>query len=130
MTPPHLTRLSRLDLGIAVLDAILAVACGAGAGGLAGWAHGRGEPDDAAIWLGLGALLFVLMLVGAGFFAMLGRRVAEGRWRVAQTVAALLWLGAWPPIGLAVGGYMLWVCWVDPASKTRFDAGGAPRPAA
>lgn len=118
---PHLTRLARLDFAVAILDAVLAVGLGTGAVGLAVWAHGRDKPEDVAIWLGLGAVLFVLLMAGAAFFAVLGRQVRQGRWRIAQTVAGVFWLGAWPPLGLLVGGYMLWVCWGDPASKARFE---------
>ncbi len=64
-----------------------------------------------AVLLVLG-LLAVIHLVAA-------RRVREARWRIPQTILALLHLASFP-LGTAYGGYALWVCWFHEESRARF----------
>jgi hypothetical protein len=51
---------------------------------------------------------------------VIGYLVGSGRGRVPQTIIAVLMLGG-APIGTIYGLYALWVCWLDAASKARFE---------
>jgi len=70
-------------------------------------------------------LVGMLVCLGLAAFAfIMGRNVAEGRWRLPQTVWAVLCLGNNPPIGLAYGLYALWVCWANSETREVFDSVG------
>lgn len=113
----HLRNLARLDKATAALDGLMALGALAGTLALAVWALTDERWIDALLFAAAGGFATLMLICGAAFFAVLGNRISEGRWRLAQTVAAALWLGAWPPFGLLIGGYMLWVCWVHPPTR-------------
>ncbi len=117
----HLDRLVWLNRALSVVDLVLAGFALLGTIALVAWNLQEGRADSAAIWGVVGAFCTVMLVVGAMLFGWLARQVSQGRGRVPQTIAAALCLGAWPPVGLALGGYMLWVCWVDAESRVVFD---------
>jgi len=80
--------------------------------------------NDLQMMFGAG-FVGVLLCLGLAVFAYtMGRNVAEGRWRLVQTIWAVLSLGNNPPIGLAYGAYALWVCWANAETREVFDAAG------
>ena len=67
-----------------------------------------------------------IMVVAAGFLVgigvlhlVTGGKVGQGRWRIVQTVLAVINLSN-APLGTAYGVYALWVCWMNEESKRYF----------
>lgn len=78
-----------------------------------------GEPMG---WLFLLGGLVIGALLG-GLSLLHGRvagSVVNGRGRIAQSALATLHLLSFP-VGTAYSLYALWVCWVNEATKTKFD---------
>lgn len=68
----------------------------------------------------VGGLVLLLVLVGVGvLYFVTGNKVAHGRWRIVQTILAVLALASFP-VGTAYGGYALWVCWMNEETKGLF----------
>ncbi len=88
--------------------------------------------EPAAGWMMIGTAVFVAIMVGLTVILLkvTGNRVAVGRWRIFQTIMAVLNLTSNPPLGTAYGAYALWVCWGHPESRARFDDPQADVPAA
>lgn len=78
-----------------------------------------GEPMG---WLFLlGGILACALLCGlSALHARVARKLPEGRGRIAQTALATLHLLSFP-VGTGYSLYALWVCWVNDATKTKFD---------
>ena len=70
------------------------------------------------------SVLFMVLFMGITLpFALLhyltGKRVAEGRWRIVQTILAIMGIMNMP-VGTAYGLYSLWLCWMNEESKAQF----------
>lgn len=74
--------------------------------------------------LGAGAFGMTICFTLAGFAVVMARRVSTGRWRLPQTVWAILTLANNPPIGLLYGVYALWVCWGNAETRAAFERAG------
>ncbi len=75
-------------------------------------------PADELAGLHGGLALGTAICLGlAGFTFVMGRRVAAGRWRWAQTISAVMSAANNPPLGLAYAAYAMWVCWANPESR-------------
>ncbi len=79
---------------------------------------------DAYVMTGSAVFTFALGLIFGLIYWMLGSRIGRGRWRIPQTIFAVLGLFNNPPLGLLYGLYALWICWKNPESKKIFDDGG------
>lgn len=115
----HLRYVAWIDAAIAFLDAVLALGVGTGAAIAAWFAWDDGRESDALVLGGLGGGVALMLALGAVLFGLLARRFAAGRWRIPQTIAAVFLLASWPPLGLGLGAYTLWVCWVNPETRDR-----------
>jgi hypothetical protein len=116
----HLGTLRSANLVMAVLVGLVG-ALFAGIWGIGGILAIRdGEPMG---WLFLiGAILFgALFGVFSWAHGRVARRVGEGRGRIPQTALAIFHLASFP-LGTLYGIYALWVCWMNEATKTVFDA--------
>lgn len=119
----HLRYLSVINKVSAVFDLILLGVCGLVCIVLAFAIPGQ-DLFIIGTWIFTGLLLLVSGVVFGVLFWVLGNRVADGRWRIAQTVIAVLSLGNNPPLGLAYGIYAFYVCWVQEECKAVFEQGG------
>ena len=79
---------------------------------------------DAYVMTGSAVFTFALGFFMAVIYWMLGSRVGRGRWRIPQTIFAVMALLNNPPIGLLYGLYALWICWKNPETKKVFEDGG------
>ncbi len=79
------------------------------------------ETVDTSMLLGAMTVGVLMCFFFAVMAIAMGSRVAEGRWRWLQTVWAVLCIGNNPPVGAAYGLYALWVCWLNPDTKTAFE---------
>lgn len=120
----HLKVLSILDFvsaGLSILAMLLVGLSTAATIGLAVTSGGGSE-----VWTAMLPALVIngLVLVFLGVLAVIeilaGLRVRDGRGRILQTVVAVLSLLNCP-LGTLFAGYSLWVCWIDEASKARFE---------
>ncbi len=48
------------------------------------------------------------------------QRVRRGRWRLVQTALSSICLTN-VPVGMLFGIYSIWVCWVYPETRARFE---------
>ncbi len=79
-------------------------------------------PPDEVVMVYLALGVGVGMCLAFALFAyVMGRRVAEGRWRGVQSVWAVLTAANNPPAGLVYGAYALWVCWGNDETRAMFD---------
>jgi hypothetical protein len=62
----------------------------------------------------------VLCIVMGLLYQMTGKRLVQGRWRIMQTILALLNVTN-VPIGTAYALFALWVCWMNEESKAFFE---------
>ncbi len=121
----HLQGLKKVNNAYAWFNGLIGLICAIGMAGMTVFCWGE---DPLVGWIMLGTTVFTVVVVGGvtWLYVATGNRVAEGRWRIVQTVLAVLNVTSNPPVGTAYGIYALWVCWSEPAAKARFDAGGAP----
>ncbi len=73
-----------------------------------------------------------LIMIGAGVFGgglcivlglvyqMTGKRIVQGRWRIMQTILALMNITN-VPIGTAYALFALWLCWMNEETKAFFE---------
>ncbi len=90
---------------------------------VAGLASGQMGASEMVIFIVTAAVAFVTLLLMAAFYAVLGKKVSRGRWRLVQTIAAVFSLGSFP-IGTAYAIFALWVCWGNEETRAIFDEGG------
>lgn len=69
----------------------------------------------------LGICGFLLLLLWGALHITTGFLVGAGRGRAWQTLLAVTHVASFP-LGTAYALYAAWVCWLNPASKKKFDA--------
>lgn len=122
----NLKKLRRVNNFYALINAVLGIVSVIGIGIVMYSIEESG--DLPAVWLmgGVTLLTVVLVVLSVVLYIATGKRVEHGRWRIMQTVLAVLNVTSNPPLGTAYGAYAIWVCWMNPASKACFDAGRGP----
>jgi len=120
----HLRQLNKVNQAYAIFNVVVGLVCAVGMGWMTIISY---EADLLFGHIMLGSTILTVGLVGvfAALMLMTGTRVEQGRWRLMQTILAVLNISN-VPMGTAYGAYALWVCWSDPASKARFE--DAPPP--
>ncbi len=115
----HLQQLNKVNRAYAGITIAIGIVCAVGMGWMTAISY---EADAVFGHIMLGSTVLTVVLVGGTAVLMLltGSRVEQGRWRMMQTVLAVLNISN-APLGTAYGAYALWVCWSDPASKARFE---------
>jgi len=78
---------------------------------------------ELAVLAGSGFGGFLVCAVSGLVLWLVGRKVAHGRARMLQTLAAVLSLSSFP-VGTFYGAYALWVCWFNAETRDVFDSGG------
>lgn len=122
-----LTRLARFDRLYAGVTAAIGGAALAGLL-LAGLLVDEGGPGVGWLLAGIGALIVVVTVAMVALLLVTARRIEQGRWRGVQTALAILSVASNPPVGTAFGLISLWICWMHPGARARFQ--GRPEPAA
>ncbi len=114
----HLTTLKYINYIYAALFGLGAVIGGMALVGLSIIPLADGEAGGLIMTFGGLGLAFVL-----GLFALLhlvvGKGVENGRFRITQTILAVLNVSNFP-LGMAYGVYALWVCWANDETKAAF----------
>ena len=57
-------------------------------------------------------------------YQMTGKRIVQGRWRIMQTILALMNITN-IPIGTAYALFALWLCWMNEETKAFFEESNA-----
>jgi len=72
------------------------------------------------VMIGGGVGAGVVCIVMGMVYHMTGKRLVQGRWRIMQTILAVLNVTN-IPIGTAYALFALWVCWMNEESKAFFE---------
>ena len=121
----HLQGLKKVNNAYAWFNGVIGLICAIGMAVMTVVFWG----EDAMLGLIMaGTTVFTVVLIGGivVLLVMTGNRVEQGRWRLAQTILAVLNVTNNPPVGTAYGLYALWVCWSEPAAKAAFESPGGP----
>ena len=119
----QLSYLKRINNINAIINGILGVASLIGLVIMMVTSFRDGEAAIIGMMIGVTALTTVLVGLSVVLYVVTGKKVEQGRWRIVQTILAVLGVTNNPPLGTAYGVYALWVCWMHPESKARFEAG-------
>lgn len=119
----HLSYLKRVNNANAIITAVLGLAAVIGLGVMTYQTYQFGDPVTGLILVATTVFSLVMVAVSIVLYVITGKKVEQGRWRIMQTVLAVLNLGSNPPLGTAYGIYALYVCWFNDAAKSCFEAG-------
>lgn len=90
------------------------------------WVAGEFEPQAFWILCGGSAVVAVITALLALLYVSTGRKVTVGRWRLLQTLLAIVNMSSQPPVGLAYGLFAMTVCWSE-QNRAHFTGVGAGR---
>lgn len=69
-----------------------------------------------------GVLIFVALFEAteATTLVITAQRIRHGRWRLVQSSLSIICFTN-VPVGMLFGLYSIWVCWVNPETRARFE---------
>ena len=119
----HLQYLRRVNNANAWITAILSVAAFIGLGVMTYQVFQAGDRTSGGLLIATSAVTVLMVVASIVLYVITGKKVEQGRWRIMQTVLAILNLGSNPPLGTAYGIYAMYVCWFNEKSKACFESG-------
>ena len=114
----HLTILKTINYIYAALFGLGAVIGGVALVGLSVIPLADGDGGGLILTF-MGLMLAVVLGLFALLHVVVGKGVEQGRFRIMQTILAVLNVSNFP-VGAAYGIYALWVCWANDDTKASF----------